>query len=434
MHMGHLLYTDCTGRDVTQESQSLASFPLALISDHPPRLDDGDDPNTYTWQQPITIAGDHVDQVWEIQGSSKLGLPRGIDSEIVFGLSELYFKGDYDIMAGIETGTLYRQLKVMGYTIGGSPYAAFRTGVSRLLAASYHTHYALWSEEHQQLLPEFEFNIISHAEGHTAPKNTPAALQKGKPVGRVYLTPRFCELLQSGQLKATNATFYRSLPRYAKRLYQLLDVFRRYRKAQWHEAFVFAKRLGHHDITLKRYRPQKLRDIQTPHLETLVARGYLENFSWRTTGGRTRLGIKYAGDHDNWYPLSPGEATLVERIVTTFKDSKSRRYYEKVVKELGVRETTDLLERVNTAAFNGSIERPGALFSALAQPRRREMAKSRGIRACGVCHDDGFLHFRQHHTRQLLRLPCDHNKMNILRAQAQRLDHEIILPKRPPRA
>ncbi len=177
--------------------------------------------------------------------------------------------------------------------------------------------------------------------------------------------------------------------------------------------FSFAKKLGTHDLTLKGYKPAHIRKTAEPHLSRLTQEyGYLERFGWPREGRRTYLEVCYAGEFPEERKLSGSALALMEEIVDAFDEEGSRRYYERVIAELGNEQARKLFEQTKQAWSAGTIKNPGAYFVSLAQPLRTVRAAKRKtmsvIEACSLCNSSGMLELRERKNGRPFVHPCPH--------------------------
>jgi hypothetical protein len=246
------------------------------------------------------------------------------------------------------------------------------------------------------------------------------------PKGTVEFTDALLFLVRNGYFKPTDAGIYWSLPTpYSRRVFQFLDKRRINGKVQRFDVFSFAKKLGTHDVTLKGYKPAHIRKTAEPHLSRLASDeyGYLEGFAWPRQGKRTYLEVCYAGEFPEERKLPEKALRLVEEIVDAFDEEGSRRYYERVVAELGLERVRQLFEETKQAWGANSVKNPGAYFISRAQPLRVARAAKRKvddtIGACPLCNRSGMLELRERQGGRVFVHPCPHEAKIVAALEEQ---------------
>jgi hypothetical protein len=398
------------------EEMNLVEFPIGLIGDRPPRdPETGKEVKTFEWEKWISFpGGERVKQQWVVTGSDKYGLPRGFDFCVLFLMIQFWAEQGFRQKI-VEIGSTYRMLKRMGLPDDPHYYNRIREALDRLIGTTYYTRFAIWNPKKRTYIPRLNFNILSRVQiDNSGQEEELEELAVCVPSGTVEFTDALLFLVRNGYFKPTDAGMYWSLPTpYSRRVFQFLDKRRANGKVQRFEVFSLAKKLGTHDLTLKGYKPAHIRKTAEPHLSRLTLEyGYLEHFGWPREGRRTYLEVCYAGEFPEERKLSGSALALMEEIVDAFDEEGSRRYYERVIAELGNERVRKLFEQTKQAWSTGTIKNPGAYFVSLSQPLRTVRA-TKGktmsvIEACSLCNSNGMLELRERKNGRRFVHPCPH--------------------------
>jgi hypothetical protein len=416
------------GSLTVHEEMNLVEFPIGLIGDRPPRdPETGKEVKTFEWEKWISLpGGERVKQQWTVTGSDKYGLPRGFDFCVLFLMIQIWAEQGFRQKI-VEIGSIYRMLKRMGLPDDPHYYNRIREALDRLIGTTYYTRFAVWNPRKRTYIPRLNFNILSRVQidsfGH---EEEIEELGVCVPSGTVEFTDALLFLVKNGYFKPTDAGIYWSLPTpYSRRVFQFLDKRRINGKVQRFDVFSFAKKLGTHDLTLKGYKPAHIRKTAEPHLSRLASEeyGYLERFAWPREGKRTYLEVCYAGDFPQERKLPDNAVRLVEEIVDAFDEEGSRRYYERIIAELGLERVRQLFADTKRAWSAGTIRNPGAYFISLAQPLRTAHTARRktldAIAACQLCNSHGMLELREQSSGHVFAHPCPHDAKIVAALQEQ---------------
>ena len=143
-----------------------------------------------------------------------------------------------------------------------------------------------------------------------------------------------------------------------------------------------AKKLGTLDQTLQSYRPAKLRDVMAPHLDALIADGYLLDYRWRKEGkGRAsvRLKVTYVPDEARAAPapLTEREAEAVSEIGRLLGEPANSLYHATVVRTLGAPVVCRIARDVAAhAERRPQTTHKGKLFSYLVRKERERTGRA----------------------------------------------------------
>ena len=415
-------------KPTVHEEMNLVEFPIGLISDRPPKdPETGKEVKTFEWEKWISLpGGERVKQQWTVAGSDKYGLPRGFDFCVLFLMVQLWSEQGFKNKV-VDIGSIYRMLKRMGLPDDPHYYNRVREALDRLIGTTYYTRFAVWNPKKRTYIPRLNFNILSRVQIDSFEQlEEIEELGVSVPKGTVEFTDALLFLVRNGYFKPTDAGIYWSLPTpYSRRVFQFLDKRRINGKVQRFDVFSFAKKLGTHDVTLKGYKPAHIRKTAEPHLNRLASDeyGYLEGFAWPRQGKRTYLEVCYAGEFPEERKLPEKALRLVEEIVDAFDEEGSRRYYERVVAELGLERVRQLFEETKQVWGANSVKNPGAYFISRAQPLRVARAAKRKvddtIGACPLCNRSGMLELRERQGGRVFVHPCPHEAKIVAALEEQ---------------
>jgi hypothetical protein len=399
--------------NLTQEEMTLIEFPIGLISDRLPNdPQTGKEVTKISFEQWIRLpSGERVKQEWNVVSPEEPGLPRGADLSVLFLLLQIWCEQGFQNKQ-VRFGSIYQLLQRMGMPDDAQYYKRVRKSLERWLAVSFFTQYAVWNPKKRSYIPKLHFNVISRIQYDQEMEIEELGLCDD--TGFVEFTDALLFLVRNGHFKTTDAAFYWGLDTpLRRRMFQLLDKRKVQGKTQVQrfDLFSFAKKLGTHDVTLSRYKPKDLRKSWGPHLIYFRdEKHYLEGFGFPKDGRRTYLEVAYTGDFLE--PLSEREQQLVNEIVRTFDEESSRRYYERVIAELGSDEVASIFDMVKGAWEAGRTKNPGAVMVSLLQPKRREREaredRAKIIASCTLCDEKGVLLLQSHRGRTVLH-QCPHD-------------------------
>ena len=404
----------------TYQEMHLVDYPIGLINERVPKDKTGNEIKTIEWEQFITLPnGERKTQRWTVTGSDKHGLARGEDLPMFFLLVQLWCQQGFNDDRVVQIGRLYRLLKLLGLPTTKQYYDRTRDGLNRLIGTTIYTNYCIYDPRRGRLLPTFKFNLLDQVSFDWDDMEIDEAVGVCEPKGYVKFTEGVLDLIKAGYLKPTDAEMYWSLPDVkTKRVWEILDKGRVKGKTQELPAFSFAKRVGTTDKTLKSYSPKDVMKIYSPSLDVLVDdKGYLERYAWPKRGKKTFLAITYAGDENEWVDLTNEEQRLVTLIADTFDDQGSKRYYARLISELGIDTVRELFSRVRTSWENGKVKKPGAVMAKSAEDLRKKRGVNRereqAIRACRLCNTQGYVLIQKTDSAQAGMVECRHDKREL---------------------
>jgi hypothetical protein len=364
-----------------RDEMHLLEFPMGVIADRVP-IDPatGLETTEIIVERTITEQGQPRQQKWIARGDPNYGgLPRGFDLDVFTALMTQWGKSDFQHRI-ISLGSIYSILKMGGKSDQGGNYRRFHRAIDRLFGLSFEAQYSIWDPKAQHRIPRFRFKLLSS----DVLKSTDGA---EAPRGIVRVTEEFCHLIALGYLKCTDIERYWRLPTtYSRRLFQYLDKHRsralRERAGRFEiNGFLLAKKLGTLDQTIHSYRPAKLRDVMAPHLDALVADGYLAEYRWKREGrGRAPVVLEAAytptaakAPRDR--VLSDAELAAILDISRLLGEPESQPYIGHVVREIGPAKARQILTDVIARSEADPKTHKGKLFTYLSEqqrhPRRR---------------------------------------------------------------
>jgi hypothetical protein len=315
----------------------------------------------------------------------------------------------------VEVGTVYHVLRSLNLPDDPQYYRRVRAALDRLAGTTFYTHNAIWNPKKRTYWPEYIFSIIDNVS--YGKEEIFESLGMSAPMGTVTFTDAMLLLVRHGYFKPTNVErYWRLKTPYARRLFQFLDKRRINGKVQRFDLVGFVKKLGTLDETLANYKPSDVKRILEPNLKALIKDGYLEAFTWLSLGKRTYLEVRYVGEDGQRPTLSGREQALLDEIVDAFDEEGSRRYYEKVVSEVGQEKLREIYNDVRLGWEAGRVKNPGAVMVSLLQPERAAKANHREraqvIAACRLCDDKGTVYFEGRKGERTI-LPCPHDLLAV---------------------
>jgi hypothetical protein len=357
-----------------RDEMNLIEFPIGALAERVP-IDPstGQERTEMRLARTITDNGECKEQVWIMRGDPNYGgLPRGYDLDVFTAIMTEWGKSDFQNYL-ISLGSVYRFLHATGRRDRPEDYARLEKALLRWFGASFETRHAVYDPNQRRRESRFVARFFSSL----AIRNT----QIGDvPKGAVRVTPEFHGLLEKGYLKLTDIERYWRLPdSYTRRLFQYLDKhrsrsLRENRGILEINGYLLAMKLGTFEETVQGYKPWKLRDVMGSHLDALKADGYLTDYRWKREGkGRAPicLEVTYTADRIEQHTALQGrEVEAVARIGRELGEPENRAYHERVVTELGVARTLDILAEVTNRAHDDPHTHRGKLFTYLAQQAR----------------------------------------------------------------
>jgi hypothetical protein len=374
---------------VHRDEMNLLEFPIGLVSDRVP-IDPatGKEVTEIRFHRKIFDGAVTREQEWIVRGDPAFGgLPRGYDLDIFTAIMSEWSKTSFQHRL-VSLGSTYRLLLSTGKRDRPEDYQRVELGVRRWFGVSIETRHAVYDPAHRTRAEEFIIRFFSSLLRTKASGDVPK--------GCVRVTDELYSLVQKGYLKLTDTERYWRLPTpYSRRLFQYLDKHRgralRELDGRFEiDGYLLAKKLGTLDQTLQKYRPAKLHDVMSPHLEALEKDGYLAGWRWKREGkGRAAivLEVTYRPDAAPQAPpseLSPEEAAVVELIGRELGEPDYRPYHATLVRELGPGMMRSILTDVIVQAERNPRTHKGKLFSHLVGKRRKHGHRSsphRGMRA-----------------------------------------------------
>lgn len=170
------------------------------------------------WERRITTP-QGVDLTVTVEGNASVGLPHGLDNDILVAIVNAYVEDGCPADRTITTSA-YRLLSAPGLSTSKYYYDALHLGLRRLRTANY-TVTNGWYDAHQKRYTDAMFSILDNVELTRAEDGIDE-----RSVLRLTLNKWVAHSVQQGYLKPLNLTLYRRLEAVAARtVYRLLDSY-----------------------------------------------------------------------------------------------------------------------------------------------------------------------------------------------------------------
>lgn len=257
------------------------------------------------------------------QGMPGLGLPRGIDGDLLVALINRFIELGCPPDDTVDA-TAYRLLQEAGLDTSARYYRALDAGLKRFKNTSY-TITEGWYDSGQKRFVSAIFNIIDNID-YTHGENG----MDRRTVMRVRLNRKITDSIRSGHIKPLNSNVYHQLGTVgARTLYRLLDVHL-YEAAQRSDESSYRMSVPMLSWALTcgilETRPHHIRTYLERMHEPLLEVGYLKEVTFTGRGQETMLHYVY-GDAS-----SPAKREHVDMLL---RYGVQRAQAEKAARELG---------------------------------------------------------------------------------------------------
>ena len=313
-----------------KDEMNLAEFPLSLLADRA-----GPDQRSLCFEDSIWDEGrnERITRQLTVTASEKHGLPTALDDEVLLGLVQLSKQRNFEDRK--VPFTRYQLVEVLGWREEGRSYARLEESLLRWVGVTLHYRNAWWSREEQSWVDE-TFHVLDNVTLLDRERVARKRRQDALPLSQFTWNDVLFRSFRSGNLKALDFEFYRSLESsVARRLYRFLDK-RFFHKARWEFDL---KELAWTHVGLSRnYDTANLKRKLLPGLVELERKGFIasraERFRRVSTGvwtvaiesGRT----KKAGVPEpvRWLTERGVTGTTAQSLVSTTPPERIRHHVE----------------------------------------------------------------------------------------------------------
>ncbi|WP_027483347.1 replication initiator protein A [Deinococcus pimensis] len=257
------------------------------------------------------------------KGMPDVGLPRGVDGDILVSLLNAYVEAGCPA-DGVIVATPYAVLRGSGMGVTSVYYEMFKEGLERLKTATY-TLTDGWYEAREMRFISAHFNLLNDVQ-YTHGQD---GLDE-RSVMRLQLSDRLTKSIRDGHVKPLNLTLYRRLPTVgARTLYRLLDLHlfeaAALGEGEPYRLTVPLVEWGAHCGILDPG-PDKIRRALDAMHKPLLMEGYLQSVAYSGTGRRTEVRYVYG------QASAPARPEHVEALL---RYGVHRSQAEKYARELG---------------------------------------------------------------------------------------------------
>ncbi len=308
---------------------NLAEFPIAVLSKRIPS-------NKKTIEYSDWIVGKNGEKKqrdWIVTAAAKWGLPTGSALRTLFELMQVWKENNLKSKI-IPIGSRYNLLKRMGTTDSKGDYQRIEKDLNSLVGITIQAKNAFWDKDVQAYVNK-TFHLFEELSLYDRQiKTTQGLIQQSLPFSYIKVSDIFHEAVKKGNILTIDSEFFRRLTAPTEqRLALYLTKMLKRQSFHKRDIFKLAQQLpiySKYPSDIKKTLDKALKGLIDKNFP-LLERYYYENSSNRKSQNIIFIKTKQKSKQDT-QPEDYKVQALVEDMLNTLRDEKSRAFYVKIAK------------------------------------------------------------------------------------------------------